>query len=441
MTIMVTAQPDASPPRNVVDVAVPAGRVMFSAAVWRSDENGRQLVRQQPATGFESRQVFDYEAPFGSPVTYDWEGAYFDGSTLTTVISEDFSTYPTGWTGDVARGSVSAGVLTLTGNTDSGTPQQVLRTVTPTSWDEIEVGALSGIGFLSGSLALLIAPQLDGLFLAIPSEGGRLRVWGRNGAFLGQSGTGWSQAEPFTIKRLSNGMSVTQGANTAMFSFTPGQLTGYGATVTFSNVATVGSISVSALVAPLVEVAESADPVTLAPDDAWLIAPQAPGLSFPLAKSDAARAGIASQNESSFESNATVHRILGARFPVVTTSGVRQGQQTTLQVRTVTDAERVALLALLDQDFPILLNVPADWESSVPFGFFQPGDVTMARVVNYGKLADREFTIPLTEVRSPITDVENTGWSYAELAASFASYADVRVAFSSYANLAAKIRS
>jgi hypothetical protein len=260
-----------APPRVELTLTVPAGTTMSQVSVWRDDFTGRNLLRSQPLTGFDTRLVFDFEAPFGVPVVYGWTVTYVGASSAT----------------------------------------------------------------------------------------------------------------------------VTE--------FTP--------------------------------------PVTVNPEDGWLIAPQSPGLSFPLARVDPSRAGLSGQSSSSFGTNTTVHRILGASVPVTTTSGPRQAEVTGLQVRTVTDQESRDLLALLATDFPILLNTPPSWNANLPYGFFQVGNVDVSRVSTVGTLPDRVWDLPVTRVRSPIADVENVGWDYAELATAFASYAAVQGRFTSYANLAANVRS
>lgn len=267
MTISATAQPLNSPPRVLISVSVPAGNTMSALSVWRDDSNGRTLIRVQPLTGFDSRTVFDYEAPYGQAVVYGW--------------------------------------------------------------------------------------------------------------------------------------AVTYGATT---------------------------------------VTEFAAPVTLAPADAWLIAPQSPSLSFPLAQTDPARAGLRAMSSQSYATNTTVHQILGAALPVTTTSGPRQAQATGLEVTTVTAQEQTDLTALLATDVPILVNVPPAWGVAVPFGYFQIGDVDVDRLSDAGTDAARVFTLPMTQVRTPVVDVE-ADWTYADVATDFANYLSLLGAYASYSALASDVRS
>lgn len=202
----------------------------------------------------------------------------------------------------------------------------------------------------------------------------------------------------------------------------------YGWTVTYTG-STPGTVT------------ELTSPVVLSPEDAWLIAPQSPGLSFPLGKEDATRAGFARNDSEFFVSNTTVHRILGARLPVTTTSGPRAGLETSLRIRTVTADERDTLRGLLATDFPILVNTPPAWGVGVPYGYFHVGPYTVSRVSTVGTFDERDFDLPLVQVRSPIADVENFGWDYSELATQFESYASLQDVFASYSDLAVNVRS
>jgi hypothetical protein len=186
-------------------------------------------------------------------------------------------------------------------------------------------------------------------------------------------------------------------------------------------------------------VTEFASPVTLESDDAWLIAPQSPALSFPLAKADADRAGVFSVGAQQYKTNTTVHEILGTSVPVTTTSGPRQAQMTSLAVRTTTPGEREALAALVAPDVPILVNVPPAWSTGFPFAYFQVGDVTIDRPIPAGVSDLRVFTLPLTQVRTPVVDVA-VEWTYADVAATWGSYATVQARYATYADLIVDVR-
>src|SRR5690606_20455015 len=99
MSITVTKNEANEPPRNEITVAVDEGGVMTAVALYRNDSSGRVLVRQQPSAGFDSRTVHDYECPYGEAVTYDWTATFIDPNEYSASFTEDWSSYPTGWSG------------------------------------------------------------------------------------------------------------------------------------------------------------------------------------------------------------------------------------------------------------------------------------------------------------------------------------------------------
>jgi hypothetical protein len=110
-------------------------------------------------------------------------------------------------------------------------------------------------------------------------------------------------------------------------------------------------------------------------------------------------------------------------------------------VYTHTSQERQDLRALLAPDTPILINVPPAWELDLDYGFYQVGDTTETRPYTLGGVTMRDFELPLTRVRSPEVDVENPGWSYAQVATVWATYTDLLTNYATYADLAADNRS
>lgn len=428
MTITATADAAFSPPRVEIDVAVPVGDVMTAVNVWRNDSTGRSLIRAQPSAGFESRTVFDYECPYGQNVTYDWTATYYDPDDNATTFSEAWTTFPGSWTGDTGAGSIATNRLTLTNGS-------IQRTVSHL-WQKITVAYLSGAAdgslyfALSGTAVIYIASLAPGT-VQIAAQ--------RNGGFSFTVSDAWASTGPFEITRTATGILVTDGVNT--FTAT-GTFDGSSTTSVFSEVGTtvVGAITAETFAAEL-DLAETSAAVNLDPADAWLVAPQAPALSFALSNSNQQAAGIRELGSIGNASNTTIHRILGTSTPVTTTTGNRQADELSATVYTHTSEERQALRALLNPDTPILVNVPASWDLDFEYGFYQVGDVTESRLYTLGGVPMRDFVLPLTKVRSPEVDVENPGWSYAQLATTWASYTEVLTNYLTYADLAVDNRS
>lgn len=440
MTITAVANPGFAPPRVEVTIDVPPGNVMTSVEVWRVVGSERTMLRSQPSPGFDARTVFDYECPYGIPVTYQWDGAYVDPTSLVVEFSDNYSTYPTDWAGDTSAASVTGAELTLVA---PGGAAGIARLTPTTEWVEIELARLAcSVGTLNVVYSLLFA---SGGQLNLNMFDGQLRYSGRRTAasveFFG-SRSGFNTTDPIRIVRLGSAFIIEQGPETVTLPYVLGNYIGSELSVpAIASQVTVGQLTVSSGASAPVAMSETSGAVVLDSDDMWLVAPQSPGLSFAVGEEDGARAGVSAHDSTSYASRTTVHSILGARLPVTTTAGLRGGEETLLRIRTVSDAERIALLALLETDFPFLINVPAQWDDGLPSGFYQAGEVTVARVANISSIPDREFTLPLIQVRAPIADVQNVGWSWAELAATFPSWIAVRSTFASWADLAANVRS
>ena len=97
-------------------------------------------------------------------------------------------------------------------------------------------------------------------------------------------------------------------------------------------------------------------------------------------------------------------------------------------------------LGLVGVDLPLLIRTLPSWLLDFSDGFYQVGDVTVARVVQmYGQPA-RVHTLPLVAVASPDVDVEQVGWSWAALAAEFPTWDSILAAFASWADVLTNTR-
>jgi hypothetical protein len=82
-SITVTAQPDYGPPRNVIGVHADTGRIFETLEITRRQEGMESLVRRQPIAGTSDATVYDYEMPYGTPVSYQASGSYQDGTNVS----------------------------------------------------------------------------------------------------------------------------------------------------------------------------------------------------------------------------------------------------------------------------------------------------------------------------------------------------------------------
>lgn len=186
-------------------------------------------------------------------------------------------------------------------------------------------------------------------------------------------------------------------------------------------------------------VEETSAPVTLTPADGWLVHPASPALSFRLAAAGGA-AGIRSIGEIRNASKATIHEILGSSTPVTTTNGTRGADVTSMVIAINTYTEEVALKALLQDEIPLLVNIPPALGASFDYGFYQVGDTSRGRLEQMPNLALRDYVLPLVQVQSPIVTQANTGWSWAALAVAFPTWAAVLAAYETWADVATNTR-
>ena len=178
MTISVSAFPAFSPPRNQIDISVPVGAIMDTVSVWRVLSGQRTDLRAQPSSGFTDRTVFDYECPYGMPVTYGWEASYIDSSVITEVWEELWASL-SAWTVSGGSWSVAAGALVWSG-ADS-LVAEVSRDV---------AAGLYGFTFSSVPVGL---SRIDFGGFYIDVLGSRLVVGGQSIAFVAGT-TGWDVA-------------------------------------------------------------------------------------------------------------------------------------------------------------------------------------------------------------------------------------------------------
>lgn len=429
MTATVVASPLFVPPRNGITVTVPAGNVMTNPVLSRIVDGVAEQVRTQPAAGFDTQTVFDYEMPYDVPVTYEFVTDHFNPAG-TTVWDETWAN-TTAWTGTVNPGSftVSGGKVSTT-----VTSARIDRTVTSGSYRvvvsslaaTISTGGVNNsyVAFGSNQIRLYVTPT------------GFVKVLDTVGA---TTTTAISAAAAITIDFLGTSITITgSGGGSWTSAARPN--------TAFSNVAiisdipagtgsfTVGEIEITSY-PTATHLDELSSPVAMSPLQPWLIHPSNPGLSMPLSSTDRTGVAIRSVGEVVNASAVTEHQILGQSLPITTTSGPRFGAKYQLSLMSRTAVQERALIGLVADGTPLLFRAPVIYPIGIEEGFYAVGDVSRTRLAD--RLGDetRFFTLPLTRVQSPIVNVQNTGWSWAALAAQFATWADVAAAFATWADV------
>lgn len=436
MTITVTANPYSTPPRNEITVSVPTGDVMKTASLVRTVNGVSESTRTQPATGFDSKTVYDYEAPYDTSVSYTFTTTYTDPTAVTTVWDETWASL-SNWSGATSSYSVSGGVLSLSAgsagiyNIDrpmpaAGSYRAVISSISSAGTDSNSV-KVSGVAFLdaSGAQILLVAPNLAGK-ITVKYGTGALNTTSISGGspvtvdFLGTSivvnGTGGSYTfSNLTTTDYATVRVTTHFVNPGTFHVGEVKTSTYGTTTTITNT--------SALVA-------------LSPGNAWMVHPSNPGLSVPISSNDQSALMIRDIGAITNPSASTEHVILGQSQPIVTTSGPRYSNRLQMVIGVRTRAQELALNALVSDGTPILFRFPAIMDTGFDEGFYSVGDVQRARFAQRPNFGLRDFTLPLTQVQSPVVTVQNAGWSYASVASVYADFSVLPAAYATFADLA-----
>lgn len=422
MTITVNAVPEGTPPRVHVEVSVPAGSIMQTVAVYRTDDGVRTLIRQQPSSGFEARNVSDVEMPYDESVLYSWETVYIDPDEATEVYGESWADL-TGWSGSISDASTSGGLVTVTGG---GTQASITHELPNLEWDVITIESLE---FLAMPIGFGHGLGFDDLILSVTS-GGLLRVWSTT--------TTIDPTQPFTITRLSSGVLVRGAGGEASVAGATDLLTYAHISAGDSGTVRVGAITIETLGAQYT-LSETADPVTVGPTEGWLIHPGKPSLSVPLSlRMD--RTGVKELGEITGESTTTLHYPIGSARPIAVNSGPRLDDTIAMVLATTTREELSAVRGLLRDQTPILVRFPAAHAMEFEEGFYSVGRLSINRLAQVPGLSLRHVTLPLTATGSPIVTVQNVGWTLASVAAEFATMAELPLMFATNADLETNTR-
>jgi len=415
MTFTVTPQPDNVPPRVRIDIDTddPA-KPFMSLSIMR---DGKPL-REQPYVGSSRTVVFDYEAPFGVPVTYTAAGM---SSDYATVMSEF-------WT-NLAAWSTSIGSPGVTGGrfySPSGADAEVVRVGPLLAAGRLTVGPAM---FANSSVTLATAGGVP-LVVAVPSTG---------------------------VPRFSYGgpfVSFDYGSGEAVVTFDSGS-----ATVTTANGSWTAPRVASSATSPMLRVrayssggrvpsltlaqlGAGATPftatatTTLDVADVWLIHPSQPALSCQIDPGPGGDRSLRFIEASSGEARAsqaqsTIHRPVGRRRAVVITSGPRAADEWTLVVGAPTIAQKNAVRTIVDDQSPLLLRSPVDFVSDLPDDWYAVGDVTVQRLEVPVITEETLITLPLTPVDEPIVR-QGALWTYGADLLPNPIYSDSRTMFPTY---------
>lgn len=128
---------------------------------------------------------------------------------------------------------------------------------------------------------------------------------------------------------------------------------------------------------------------------------------------------------------------LGRSTPVVVTDGIRKSKRGEITIRTASDTGHGALLGLLEDVTPLLLDVPPAkaFGMDLQHQYLALGDLTMKRrIEGYYPDPNRIWVAPYIVVGRPAGGLV-TQRTYADLLADFATYQAVKTRYTNYTNV------
>lgn len=418
-----------TPPRNEVSVSIPPGYVMNSATLNRVADGVPTPVRTQPATGFDSRIVYDYETPYDQSVAYQFTTNFTNPNGITTVWDETFASL-SAWSGGTSGWAVSSGIAT--GGDGTLSTYTINRSLPILAKYRVVVGQLgiSGINVVSASgSGVFLKSGSTTVVQVAPTIGGNLQIIRGSKVTV----TPISGSLPFTIDMLDATIVVAgTGGSYSFASNSPINTVSLVADQPGNT--SVGRITVGSYPTAFTASATS-DALVLSPPNSWMIHPSNPSLSVPISSQDLSTATVRTIGDVTNPSNTTEHQILGQPNPITTNSGPRLSSRLTIVIGTKNTAQEQSLVSLLNDGTPVLFRFPASFNIGFDDGFYSVGDMTRSRFAQRPGDALRNFTLPLTQVQSPVVIVQNAGWSWAALAAQFSTWAQVSLAFNTWADV------
>jgi hypothetical protein len=425
--VSVVANPSFTPPRMEVTCTVVPGDVMKTATLNRIVNGVSTPTLSQPAPGFDTQVVEDYLAPYGVPVSYEFITDYTNPAG-TTVWDETWANL-SNWTGATGNFSVSGGVASA-GDTSSSA-YSISRSIPTPSLCRVTVGKLTSLNQATAVRSGLFLLNGATVIAQIASDGlGHVQVI-RGGSAVA---TGISGNAPFTIDMLGSTI-VIQGSLAGSYSWVSSAvLSSIQLTAASPGTTSFGEIKVASYSAATHLDVTSAS-ATLSPSQAWMVHPGSPSLSVPISSSDRSAIAVRNLGPISQASASTLHPILGQSLPIATRSGPRFGNTLQVALKARTAAHEAALNGILADGTPLLFRFPPTYDAGFDEGFYSVGNVQRARMAQLKGNHLREFTLDLTQVQQPTLTVQNTGWSWAALAAAFPTWQAVAAAYNTWADV------
>lgn len=178
----------------------------------------------------------------------------------------------------------------------------------------------------------------------------------------------------------------------------------------------------------------TSDQFTLSPSFPWLIHPTTPTLSLPLDRNSFDLMGVVSIGDETRGELKNKHRILGSEYQIVTKTGPRAAPTLPMVIATVTNDERAAMVALVRDQTPLLIQAPTSFLWDFENGYYDVGDFSTGRILQYGAERRRTITMQLERVEAPAGTQQPTR-TWANVLAQNASWNDVVARYATWSDL------
>lgn len=411
MTLTATPQPTNDPPRVLLSVDANLGGSTVSVVRLDPDGRTRPVRGGDPGTiTAEAWTGFDYEAPFGAPVTYSAIPT-IGAPELLTPNQSGLETDTTGWAPNDANTTLTRSTAQAWGGVASlaitAVASGTCQATTPTGTAGMPVTA--GENY-TATARFRAATQFRPVYAVITwyNAAGGAVAGTINGTPINDSATGWTF---FTVSGVAPATTAYARVVLTVSSPAAGEVH-YVDDIHFFR--TKGAAQVSA-------------PVTLAVTDPWLIHPGIPDLSLAIPADS-----IESVAPRTRAARAAVLQPLGRSTPVVV-SEARAAPATGLELTTDTSAARDALNDLLADGSALLLNLPPALGWGFTYEWIAVGDTVETAIAGGNDF--RRFSLPYSVVDRPVGGVV-AQWAWSDVL-TYSTWADVMAAYDTYAELLA----
>lgn len=414
VTFTATPEPGNSPPRVRLDLDTGDVARSFSEIIIRRDG---VPIRAIAPTGSSVSVVYDYDCPFGVPVTYTVEAS--DGG-FSLIRNE---TWPnlSGWSTYAGTPAVAAGKLT------TGT---VERSLTPP--DRIVLHDADQLVASQSAFQARVNVMPSSGFMDVQISGDGTNCLVTVGGLFGSSVGVLAGTGDLTVTNTATGCSIetTAGTWTLPVSISAG-----------SNwIAAKGPLPGFELYSGTAPATASlSDSAQLDVDEAWLIHPIFPDLSISIDANRRRWEGLSIEQVSASQitraAQSTVIRTIGRERAVVVTNGNRAAGEWILKLFAPRLVDRDSVDAITRDQSPLLLRMPPSFEWDIPDDWYSVGNTDDDRVLRRaGQFIYREYTLPLTPVDPPPL-VQGAEWTWADVVATYATWADVLAAYPTWLDL------